>query len=97
MCQLVHYTKELRKVWRRRMFKRKTRPTVDPSEERFDAMMELIKYLPRADYNRLKEAMDLGYNAYQKVKNVKTADEKEMADIVSAEVLLEKEAHEAKK
>ena len=79
------------------MFKRKTRLTVDPSEERFDSMMELIKDLPRPDYNRLKDAMDLGYNAYQKVKNVKTNDEKELADIVSAEVALEKEAHEVKK
>ncbi len=76
---------------------RKRKRTVDPSEERFDSMMKLIKDLPRADYNRLKDAMDLGYNAYQKVKNVKTADEKEMADIVSAEIALEKEAYEAKK
>ena len=79
------------------MFRRKTRLTVDPSEARFDSMMELIKDLPRPDYNRLRDAMDLGYNAYQKVKNVKTADEKELADIVKAEVVLEKEAHEAKK
>jgi hypothetical protein len=63
----------------------------DPVEQRFDAMMELIKDLPKADYNRLKDAMDLGYNAYQKVRNVKTADEKELADIVNAEVILEKE------
>jgi hypothetical protein len=39
----------------------------------------------------LKDAMDLGYSAYQKVRNVKTADEKEIADIVKAEVLLDKE------
>lgn len=74
------------------MFKKKIRPTVNPDEVRFDSMMELIKDLPRADFNRLKDAMDLGYNAYQKVKNVKTADEKELADIVNAEVALEKEA-----
>ena len=79
------------------MFKKKIRSTVNPDEARFDSMMELIKDLPRADFNRLKDAMDLGYNAYQKVKNVKTADEKELADIVSAEVALEKEANEVKK
>jgi hypothetical protein len=73
------------------MFKKKVK-AVDPAEERFDKMMELIKDLPRADYNRLKVAMDLGYDAYQKVKNVKTEDEKELADIVKAEVLLDKEA-----
>lgn len=42
----------------------------DPVEERFDSMMTLVKDLSRKDYNRLKEAMDLGYNAYQKVRNI---------------------------
>lgn len=73
------------------MLLRKKHEVKDPVEERFDSMMCLIKDLPRADYNRLKEAMDLGYSAYQKVKNVKTADEKEVADIMKAEVLLSKE------
>ena len=57
-------------------------------------MMELIKDLPRADYNRLKDAMDLGYNAYQKVKNVKTVDEKEVEDILSAEKILGKDKND---
>lgn len=73
------------------MFKRKKHIVEDPVEQRFDSMMELIKDLPRADYNRLKDAMDLGYNAYQKVKNVKTVDEKENEDILSAERALAKE------
>lgn len=46
----------------------------DPAEERFDAMMDLVKDLSRKDYNRLKDAMDLGYNAYQKVKNIDADD-----------------------
>lgn len=69
---------------------------IDPVEQRFDSMMELIKDLPRADYNRLKDAMDLGYSAYQKVKNVKTLDEKEVADILSAEKVLSKETKDDK-
>lgn len=66
----------------------------DPVEQRFDAMMELIKDLPKADYNRLKGAMDLGYSAYQKVRNVKTADEKEVEDILSAEKILGKDKND---
>ena len=58
-------------------------------ELRFDAMMELIKDLPKSDYNRLKDAMDLGWNAYQKVRNVKTIEEKENVDISDAELQLE--------
>lgn len=60
---------------------RKKRIEIDIDEFRFDSMMSLIKELPRADYNRLKEAMDLGYEAYQKVRKVKTADERELDDI----------------
>ncbi|MCR5700212.1 MAG: hypothetical protein K6G49_02150 [Candidatus Saccharibacteria bacterium] len=48
--------------------------TEDPAEERFDAMMDLVKDLSRRDYNRIKEAMDLGYNAYQKVRNIDADD-----------------------
>lgn len=72
------------------MFKKK-KSVEDPVEMRFDAMMELIKDLPRTDYNRLKGAMDLGYSAYQKVRNVKTADEKEIQDILNAEKILGKD------
>lgn len=76
-----------------RWFKRHKKAVAgDPAEEKFDAMMNLIKDLPRPDYNRLKDAMDLSYNAYQKVRNVKTTDEKEYGDIDDAERKLEKEA-----
>lgn len=71
--------------------KRKNKQVHDPVEQRFDAMMELIKDLPKSDYNRLKDAMDLGYSAYQKVRNVKTTDEKEIEDITKAELILAKE------
>lgn len=63
--------------------------TEDPIEQRFDSMLDLIKDLPRVDYNRLKTAMDLAYDAYQKVRNVKTIDEKETAEIDSAEKKLD--------
>lgn len=74
------------------IFKRRKKILESVAEQRFDSMMTLIKDLPRADYTRLKDAMDLGYNAYQKVKNVKTVDEKELEDIDDIEKLMEKEA-----
>ena len=76
---------------RLRIFK-KARSYEDPVEIRFDAMMVLIKDLPKADYNRLKKAMDLGWQSYQTVRNVKTEDEKENGDIIEAEKVLSKEA-----
>lgn len=73
------------------MIFRKKKKLGSIAEQRFDSMMTLIKDLPRADYTRLKDAMDLGYNAYQKVKNVRTVDEKELEDIDDIEKLMEKE------
>lgn len=63
----------------------------DVAEERFNLIINLIKDLPKADYNRLKDAMDLSYSAYQKIRNVKTNDEKEVEDITNAEKILIKE------
>ena len=62
-----------------RFFKKRRRASV--VEDKFNTMMVLIKDLPKADYKRLKDAMDLGYDAYQKVRNVKTTDEKEVAEV----------------
>lgn len=73
------------------IFKRKKRILESVAEQRFDSMMQLIKDLPRADYNRLLDAMNLGYNAYQKVKNVRTIDEKEMEDVDEIDKELAKE------
>lgn len=66
-------------------FRRKRVDTEDIVEQKFDAMMNLIKDLPKADYRRLKKAMDLGYDSYQIVRNVKTTDEKDVEDISDAE------------
>lgn len=74
------------------MFKvRKQKKIKDAVEQTFDTMMNLIKDLPKTDYKRLKDAMDLGYDAYQKVRNVKTIDEKDTADISEIEGLIETE------
>ena len=76
------------------MFKRKSkkeRILESVAEQRFDAMMSLIKDLPKRDYDKLKEAMDLGYQAYQKVKNVKSEDEKELEDIEKIDRSMSKE------
>lgn len=70
-----------------KFFKKKR--ALDAVESKFNTMMGLIKDLPKADYKRLKEAMDLGYQSYQKVRGVKTDDEKENADIALIERSIE--------
>lgn len=74
------------------IFKKKSKKYVDPVEQKFVSMMSLIKDLSRADYNRMKKAMDLGWQSYQTIRDVKTDDEKENADIDEAERILEKES-----
>jgi hypothetical protein len=73
------------------MIFKKKKLSLEVEEYRFDAMMSLIKDLPRADYNRLKKAMDLGYDAYQTVRNVKTVDEREVEDIEKIDKSLKEE------
>lgn len=74
------------------IFKKKSKKYVDPVEQKLVSMMSLIKDLSRADYNRMKKAMDLGWQSYQTIRDVKTDDEKENADIDEAERILEKES-----
>jgi hypothetical protein len=71
---------------------RKKHQYVDPVEQTFNIMIKLIKDLPRADYNRLKKAMDLGWQSYQTVRNVKTDDERENSDIDDSDRILTKES-----
>lgn len=68
--------------------KTKTQP-ITSSEAKLNTIIDLIKDLPRPDYNRLREGMELIYNGYQKIKNAKTNDEKELGDIDSMEKILE--------
>ena len=68
--------------------KTKTQP-IPSSEAKLNTIIDLIKDLPRPDYNRLREGMELIYNGYQKIKNAKTNDEKELGDIDSMERILE--------
>ena len=71
-----------------RMFKRKTK-ILTTSENKLNTIIELVKDLPKADYNKLKDGMDLIYNGYQKIRSARTPDEKEMDEITNIEKSLE--------
>ena len=72
-----------------KLFKKHTTQTISSSEPKLNTIIELVKDLPRADYNRLREGMELIYNGYQKIKNAKTSDENELGDIDIMESVLE--------
>ena len=71
------------------LFKKTRTQPITSSEAKLNTIIDLIKDLPRPDYNRLREGMELIYNGYQKIKNAKTNDEKELGDIDSMEKILE--------
>lgn len=71
------------------LFKKTKTKSISSSETKLNTIVDLVKDLPRADYNRLREGMELIYNGYQKIKNAKTVDEKEISDIESMESVLE--------
>ena len=71
------------------LFKKHITQPISSSETKLNTIIELVKDLPRADYNRLREGMELIYNGYQKIKNAKTSDEKEFGDIGNVESVLE--------
>ena len=59
------------------------------SENKLNTIIELVKDLPKADYNKLKDGMDLIYNGYQKIRSARTTDEKEYDEITNIEKSLE--------
>lgn len=71
--------------------KRPIAKTTDPSEAKINTIIDLIKDLEQADYNRLREGMDLIYKGYQKVRKSKTKVEKDYSDIDKVEEYLEAE------
>lgn len=74
------------------IFKRKQKKYEDKLEERLDTISELTRDLERPEFNRLLDALKSVFDARQKLKGVKTNEEKENADIYEAEKILEKES-----
>lgn len=62
---------------------------ITSSESKLNTIIELVKDLPKADYNKLKDGMDLIYNGYQKIRSARTTDEKEMDELNNIEINLE--------
>ena len=68
---------------------KKRKKSNDRVEEKFQTVVELIKDLDKAEFNRLKEGMQLVWEGYRKVGQAKTPLEKEIDDIEKAEKNLE--------
>lgn len=60
----------------------------DSLDTKFDEMMAWIKYLSRKDFNKIKKAIDQGYDAYQTLHGIEPSDEMSVDD---AEFMLTKE------
>lgn len=74
-----------------RWFSRKKNKIEDRVEQKFQTIVSLVKDLDKKEFNRLKKGMELAWQGYQEVRQAKTLDEKETADIDEAEKALEEE------
>lgn len=70
-----------------RFFKKKKR--CDKVEQRFQQAIELVKDLDKREFNRLIDGIELAWQSYNKIRQVQTVDEKELADIAEVEKELE--------
>ena len=73
-----------------KIFKKKS-TEVDNLERMLDTISDLTRGLGRTEFNNLIEAIKSVYEARQKLRKVKTDEEKENADIVEAEKSIEYE------
>ena len=67
------------------LFKKKPQALQDPLEERLDIISDLTRDLERKEFNCLMEAIKSVFEARQKLKSVKTNEEKEFAEINEVE------------
>ena len=74
-----------------RIFKKKS-TEVDNLERMLDTISDLTRGLGRAEFNNLIEAIKSVYEARQKLRKVRTDDEKEVADITEIEKDMETKA-----
>lgn len=68
---------------------RKKKRQYDKVEQRFQQAVNLIKDLDKREFNRLIDGIELAWQSYDKIRQVQTIDEKEMADIAEVEKELE--------
>lgn len=73
-----------------KFFKKKT-VYEDKLEQRLDTISGLTRDLERPEFNRLLEALKSVFDARQKLKGVKTNEEKELDDIDEIDKALTKE------
>lgn len=74
------------------LFSHKKKRGDDRVAERFQKVVDLIRDLDKKEFNRLKEGIELAWQAYNKVSQAKTSMEKELEDIELPEKILEEES-----
>ena len=72
--------------------RRKQKKHEDKLEQRLDTISELTRDLERPEFNRLLEALKSVFDARQKLKGVKTNEEKELDDIDEIDKALERDS-----
>lgn len=70
---------------------KKKRKYQDKVEARFQTVIDLCKDLDKREFNRMMDGIELAWQGYNKIRQVQTIDEKEVAEVIEIEKELEKE------
>lgn len=73
-----------------KLFRKRTEERFDNLERMLDIISDLTRGLGRTEFNNLIEAIKSVYEARQKLRKVKTDEEKSVQDINEVELELEK-------
>ena len=63
------------------MFKGKKTKSLDKVEARFQQAVDLFKDLDKREFKRLMDGIQLTWEGYNKIRQVQTVDEKNIADV----------------
>lgn len=69
--------------WQRK--KNTTQKSQEDLNERYQHAINLVKDLDRKEFNRLMDGIKLAWEGYNKIMQIQSIDEKEMAEITEAE------------
>lgn len=72
-------------------FKRKTQQTETKTEQDFQTIVNIVKYLDKTEFKKFMDATQMVWEGYDKLLRVKTRDEKEVKPVDEVTAYIETE------
>lgn len=72
-------------------FKRKTQQTETKTEQDFQTIVNIVKYLDKTEFKKFMDATQMVWEGYDKLLRVRTRDEKEVKPVDEVTAYIETE------